>query len=102
MHFLGIVQWNSTRRDHPGNPGGVFGSGPVMLYQCYTKSERSIASPTTIKRHLLHMDHPLDLRHHPLQLVCRPFEVEGEEDLIGEVVVEMVGEVVREVVVHLS
>ena len=29
MHFLGIVQWNSTRRDHPGNPGGVFGSGPV-------------------------------------------------------------------------
>ena len=30
MHFLGIVQWNSTRRDHPGNPGGVFGSGPVI------------------------------------------------------------------------
>ena len=29
MHFLGIVQWNSTRRDHPGNPGGVSGSGPV-------------------------------------------------------------------------
>ena len=29
VHFLGIVQWNSTRRDHPGNPGGVFGSGPV-------------------------------------------------------------------------
>ena len=26
---LGIVQWNSTRRDHPGNPGGVSGSGPV-------------------------------------------------------------------------
>ena len=31
MHSLGIVQWNSTRRDHPGNPGGVFGSGPVSL-----------------------------------------------------------------------
>ena len=26
---LGIVQWNSTRRDHPGNPGGVSGSGLV-------------------------------------------------------------------------
>ena len=50
------------------------------------------------------MDHQLDLRCHPLQYVCSPFEVEGE--LIGEVVVEMVGEVmvemVREVVVHLS
>ena len=31
VHFLGIVQWNSTRRDHPGNPGGVFGSGPVKF-----------------------------------------------------------------------
>ena len=62
-------------------------------------------------RHLLHMDHPLDLRCHPQQFV---FEVEGEGELIGEVVVEMVGEVVvemvgkvvvemvREVVVHLS
>ena len=30
MHSVGIVQWNSTRRDHPGNPGGVSGSGPVM------------------------------------------------------------------------
>ena len=29
VHSLGIVQWNSTRRDHPGNPGGVSGSGPV-------------------------------------------------------------------------
>ena len=29
MHSLGIVQWNSTRRDHPGNPGRVSGSGPV-------------------------------------------------------------------------
>ena len=31
VHSLGIVQWNSTRRDHPGNPGGVFGSGPFTL-----------------------------------------------------------------------
>ena len=29
VHSLGIVQWNSTRRDHPGNPGGVSGSGLV-------------------------------------------------------------------------
>ena len=29
MHSLGIVKWNSTRWDHPGNPGGVSGSGPV-------------------------------------------------------------------------
>ena len=29
VHSLGIVQWNSTRRDHPENPGGVSGSGPI-------------------------------------------------------------------------
>ena len=29
MYSVGIVQWNSTRRDHPGNPGGVSESGPV-------------------------------------------------------------------------
>ena len=31
MHSLGIVQWNSTRRDHLGNLGGVSGSGPVKF-----------------------------------------------------------------------
>ena len=31
MHSLGIVQWDSTRRDHPGYPGRVSGSGPVSL-----------------------------------------------------------------------
>ena len=31
VHSLGIVQWNSTRRDHSGNLGGVFGSGLVSL-----------------------------------------------------------------------
>ena len=31
MHSLGIVQWNSTRRDHPGNHVGVSGSGPVTM-----------------------------------------------------------------------
>ena len=30
MHSLGIVQWNSTRRDHPRYPGRVSGTGPVM------------------------------------------------------------------------
>ena len=30
MHSLGIVQWKSTRRDHPGNLGGVSGSGLVI------------------------------------------------------------------------
>ena len=39
MHSLGIVQWNSTRRDHPGNPEGVSRSGPVrrvcrLIYVC--------------------------------------------------------------------
>ena len=54
-------------------------------------------------RHLLHVNYPLDLRCYLLQFVCNPFEVEGEGDLIGEVVAERVGEVVvekvREVVV---
>ena len=31
VHSLGIVQWNSTRRDHPGYPGMVSGTGPVSL-----------------------------------------------------------------------
>ena len=80
----------------------------ILLDQCYTRSEKSIASSATIWRHLHHMDHPLDLRYHPLQYVCNPFEVEGKGDgeLIGEVVVKMVAEVmvamVRAVVVHLS
>ena len=29
---LRIVYWNSTRRDHSGNPGGVSGSGPVTIH----------------------------------------------------------------------
>ena len=24
-----VVQWDFTRRDHPGNPGGISGSGSV-------------------------------------------------------------------------
>ena len=70
----------------------------ILLDQCYTRSEKSIASSATIRRHIHHVDHPLDLRCHPLQYVCSTFEVEGEGELIGEVMVEMV----REVVIHLS
>ena len=33
MNSLGIVQWNSTRRDHPGNPDGVSGPGLVNNHQ---------------------------------------------------------------------
>ena len=46
MHFLGIVQWNSTRRDDPGNPGGVSGSGPVTgRYLCDFSREKHDALP---------------------------------------------------------
>ena len=31
VHSLGIVQWNFTRRDHPGNLGRVSGSGLVTM-----------------------------------------------------------------------
>ena len=31
-YSLGIVWWDFTRRDHPGNLGRVSGSGPVMFY----------------------------------------------------------------------
>ena len=30
-YSLGIVQWDFTRRNNPGNPGRVSGSGPVSL-----------------------------------------------------------------------
>ena len=30
VHSLEIVQWDSTRRDHPGYPGRVCVSGPVI------------------------------------------------------------------------
>ena len=35
VHSLGIVQWNFIRRDHPGNPGGVSGSGPVIVIELH-------------------------------------------------------------------
>ena len=39
---LGIVQWNSTRRDHPGNPGEVSGSGPVRYSLVSPNKPRSL------------------------------------------------------------
>ena len=30
-YSLGIVQWDFTRRDNPGDPGRVSGLGPVSL-----------------------------------------------------------------------
>ena len=50
------------------------------------------------------MDHRVDLRCHPLQHICSPFEVkgegegEGEGKLIAEVVLEMVGQVMVQTV----
>ena len=44
MHSLGIVQWNSTRRDHSGNPGGVSGLGLVSRgsAECQNWEKRDI------------------------------------------------------------
>ena len=39
MHSLGIVQWNSTRRDHQGYPGKVSGTGPVIPCRISLNSE---------------------------------------------------------------
>ena len=47
-----------------------------------------------MRRHLRHLNHPSDLMRHPLQLGCSRSKVEGE----GEVVVDLV-ELVSEVVV---
>ena len=48
------------------------------------------------------MDHRLDLRCRPHQHVCNPFEVEGggegDGELIAEVVLEMVGQVMVQTV----
>ena len=38
VHSLEIVQWDSTRRDHPGYPGRVSGSGLVMNSTVYMNS----------------------------------------------------------------
>ena len=47
MHSLWFVQWDFTRRDHPGNPGGVSGSGPVSQpYEDPTGIEEDHAIPS--------------------------------------------------------
>ena len=56
------------------------------------------ASLHKMRRHLRHMDHPLNLLRHPLQLGCERSEVEGKGEVVGEVVVDLV-ELVSEVVV---
>ena len=45
VYSLGIVQWDSTRRDHLGYPGRVFGSGPVMIGPTCTGS---VMSPNVV------------------------------------------------------
>ena len=74
----------------------------VLLDRCYTRSVKTIALPGTLRRLRHHMDHRLDLRCHPHQHVCIPFEVEGEGEeegeLIAEVVLEMVGQVMVQTV----
>ena len=39
-YSLGIVQWNFTRRDHPGNPWRVSGSG--LVKSSVVPSKRSV------------------------------------------------------------
>ena len=50
MHSLGIVQWNSTRRDHLGNPGGVSGSGLVISSTCPLRNGSQKASTSKSKK----------------------------------------------------
>ena len=45
------------------------------------------------------MDHRLDLRCHPHHHVCNPFEVEGEGERKGELIDEVVFEMVCQVMV---
>ena len=45
-YSLGIVQWDFTRRDHPGNPRRVSGSGLVnMTIREYLAIEHLFISP---------------------------------------------------------
>ena len=52
VYSLGIVQWDSIRRDHPGYSGRVFGSGPVnqwVLYWLLTRIKRFYCSLHTTR-----------------------------------------------------
>ena len=46
MHSLGIVQWDSTRRDHPGYPGRVSGSGPVRGWNRTAEIMPNVENPS--------------------------------------------------------
>ena len=51
VHSLEIVQWDSTRRDHPGYPGRVSGSGlsqrlkPYAVQHSTDKEEIPLLDP---------------------------------------------------------
>ena len=55
MHSLGIVQWNSTGRDHLRNPEGVSGSGPVNL-EVGTKIEYQLVKLDKVEVGLVKLD----------------------------------------------
>ena len=60
MHSLWFVQWDFTRRDHPGNPGGVSGSSPVITCHATLRYlwDFDIICPDMFKSHLM----PLGLK----------------------------------------
>ena len=66
MHSLEIVQWDSTRRDHPGYPGRVSGSGLVTAYP----------RPKSSLCHLARIKPPWDPWSHqnPLLQVYEPYQ----------------------------
>ena len=58
MHSLAIVQWDSTRQDHLGNPGRVSGSGPVMqdTFQTHIRLDHKHGMCLIIMELLFHED----------------------------------------------
>ena len=68
MHSLEIVQWDSTRRDHPGYPGRVSGSGPVSYI---LHSKRFPTTPHTPKSELKRRSYGLDKLD---KVFCRTIE----------------------------
>ena len=73
----------------------------VLPDRCYTRSVKTIASSGTLRRLRHHMDHRLDLQCHSHQHVCSPFEVEGEGEGEGELIVEVVLEMVGQFMVQI-
>ena len=60
-YSLGIVQWDFTRLDHPGNPGRVSESGPVT-FPC-----------RSWHYHKLHFSAPLI---HSFEVISSPYNLE--------------------------